>query len=206
MDQEELNPCIVASDKQVYEAIEVRADGTLGALAVLECNSDIEAKTLATAYAALWETPVKLVRVPAVNMTGASSWDLWPDEVLLIALIEPPPEGEGKELAAKLRAELHDKFTGTKLINLVVESRGNPHMWIPYHGPRAFDEVCDLCGVFSGAHHKQPDPPEATLPCPEPWPESNLTDEDFAALEAEAERQDRADGNSYLYDQLPSRK
>jgi hypothetical protein len=43
-------------------------------------------------------------------------------------------------------------------------------MWIPYHGPEPFDEVCDLCGVFSGAHHGRPDPPKASLPCPEPWP------------------------------------
>jgi hypothetical protein len=47
----------------------------------------------------------------------------------------------------------------------------NPHMWIPYQGPEPYDEVCGLCGVFSGAHHKKPDPPAAKLPCPEPWPE-----------------------------------
>lgn len=68
----------------------------------------------------------------------------------------------------------------------------NPHMWKPYHGPKPFDEVCDLCGAFSGAHHGQPDPPEAARPCPEPWPQS--TDEDFAWMEAEAERQDRERG------------
>jgi hypothetical protein len=76
----------------------------------------------------------------------------------------------------------------------------NPHVWIPYHGPEPYDEVCGLCGVFSGAHHKKPDPFAAKLPCPEPWPESTLTEEDFAALEAEAEAQDRADGKSALYD------
>jgi hypothetical protein len=27
----------------------------------------------------------------------------------------------------------------------------NPHMWIPYHGPEPYDEVCHLCGTFSGA-------------------------------------------------------
>jgi hypothetical protein len=37
-------------------------------------------------------------------------------------------------------------------------------------------------------------------PCPEPWPQSNFTDEDLAALEAEAEKQDRADGKGALYD------
>jgi hypothetical protein len=47
----------------------------------------------------------------------------------------------------------------------------NPHMWIPYQGPEPYDEVCHLCGVFSGAHHKQLDPPAAKQPCPEPWPE-----------------------------------
>jgi hypothetical protein len=61
-------------------------------------------------------------------------------------------------------------------------------MWIPSDGPQPLDEVCGLCGVCSGAHNQQPDPPEASLPCPEPWPEPNLSDEDFAALEAEAER------------------
>ena len=76
----------------------------------------------------------------------------------------------------------------------------NPHMWIPHHGPEPFDEVCGLCGVFGGAHHKQPDPPAASLPCPEPWPEDNFTDEDLTAMEAEAEAEDRADGKGDLYD------
>jgi hypothetical protein len=35
----------------------------------------------------------------------------------------------------------------------------NPHMWIPYQGPEPYDEVCHLCGIFSGAHHKRSDPP-----------------------------------------------
>jgi hypothetical protein len=47
----------------------------------------------------------------------------------------------------------------------------NPHMWIPYQGPGPYDEVCGLCGTFSGGHHKRPDPPQAVLPCPEPWPQ-----------------------------------
>ena len=81
-----------------------------------------------------------------------------------------------------------------------------PHMWISYHGPQPFDEVCALCGVFSGAHHKHPDPPEAALPCPEPWPESTLTDEDLAALEAEAGKQDREDGKDALYDRQRRRQ
>ena len=44
----------------------------------------------------------------------------------------------------------------------------NPHMWIPYQGPEPFDEVCGLCGVFSGAHHKKPDLPAVKPPCREP--------------------------------------
>ena len=61
-----------------------------------------------------------------------------------------------------------------------MQNTPNPHMWIPYQGPEPYDEVCGLCGVFSGAHHKKPDPPAAKLPCPEPswptWPEG-LDDE-----------------------------
>jgi hypothetical protein len=53
----------------------------------------------------------------------------------------------------------------------------NPHMWIPYQGPEPYDEICGLCGVFSGAHHKKPDPPAALQPCPEPWPEWPEADE-----------------------------
>lgn len=75
----------------------------------------------------------------------------------------------------------------------------NPHMWIPNHGPQLFDEVCGLCGEFSGARHKQPDPAAPSLPCPQPWPESNFTNEDYA-LEAEAEAEDRAAGKGDLYD------
>lgn len=77
----------------------------------------------------------------------------------------------------------------------------NPHMWRPYHGPEPFEELCDLCGVFRYAKRQQrPEPPAASLPCPEPWPESNFTDEDLAALEAEAEAEDRAAGKGDLYD------
>lgn len=70
------------------------------------------------------------------------------------------------------------------------EAMKSPHMWIPNTGPEPFDEVCALCGVFSGAHHKRPDPPEASLPCPEPWPEEppppplpELTDDERERLE-----------------------
>jgi hypothetical protein len=60
----------------------------------------------------------------------------------------------------------------------------NPHMWISNHGPEPFDEVCALCGVFSGAHHKLPDPAAASLPCPEPWPDApELTEEEMAERE-----------------------
>lgn len=58
----------------------------------------------------------------------------------------------------------------------------NPHMWIPTRGAEPFDEVCALCGVFNGAHHKRPNPPEASLPCPEPWPDARgMTDEEMEA-------------------------
>jgi hypothetical protein len=60
----------------------------------------------------------------------------------------------------------------------------NPHMWIPNRGPEPYDEVCHLCGTFSGGHAKRADPPEASLPCPEPWPDSpDLTDEEMDALD-----------------------
>jgi hypothetical protein len=50
----------------------------------------------------------------------------------------------------------------------------NPHMWLPYQGPESYDEVCGLCSVFSGAHHKRPEPAAAKLPCPWPeWPEAD---------------------------------
>ena len=54
--------------------------------------------------------------------------------------------------------------------NVGMENTPNLHMWIPYQGTEPYDEICGLCGVFSGAHHKQPDPSAAKLPCPEPWP------------------------------------
>jgi hypothetical protein len=52
-----------------------------------------------------------------------------------------------------------------------IANTANPHMWIPYQGTEPYDEVCELCGVFSGAHNQKQDPPAAKLPCPEPWPE-----------------------------------
>ena len=74
----------------------------------------------------------------------------------------------------------------------------NPHMWIGNTGPEPFDEVCALCGVFGGAHHRQPDPPLAAAPCPVPWPDDDMADEEFAALEAQAEAEDRAEGKGAL--------
>ena len=57
----------------------------------------------------------------------------------------------------------------------------NPHMWRVYHGPEPFEEMCDLSGVFRYAERQQlPEPPAGFLPCPEPWPENNFTDEDLA--------------------------
>jgi len=75
-------------------------------------------------------------------------------------------------------------------------------MWKPYHGPEPYEEVCDLCGVLRYAERKQrPEPPAASLPCPEPWPEAIITDEEFSAREAEAEEEDRANGKAALYDE-----
>jgi len=79
------------------------------------------------------------------------------------------------------------------------QRRDNPHMWVPNRVHKPYDEVCDLCGVFSGAHNREPDPTAAMLPCPETWPASSFTDEDLAALETETELQDSADGNGALY-------
>jgi hypothetical protein len=62
--------------------------------------------------------------------------------------------------------------------------RLNPHMWTPYHGPEPYDEICHLCGVFSGAHHKRSDPAAARLPCPEAWPvEEPLTQKEMDEIE-----------------------
>jgi hypothetical protein len=61
--------------------------------------------------------------------------------------------------------------------NAGMENTPNPHMWIPYQGPEPYDEVCGLCGAFSGAHHHKPDPLAATQPCPEPWPQWPEDDE-----------------------------
>jgi hypothetical protein len=78
----------------------------------------------------------------------------------------------------------------------------NPHMWIPNHGPKPFEEVCGLCGAFRYAIRKQrPEPPASALPCPEPWPQSNMTGEDIAALKAQSEHEGRAAGKGGLYDE-----
>jgi hypothetical protein len=61
--------------------------------------------------------------------------------------------------------------------------KSNPHMWVPNTGSEPYDDVCALCGTFSGAHHKRPDPPAASSPCPEPWPAiPDLTEEEMAEL------------------------
>jgi hypothetical protein len=39
-----------------------------------------------------------------------------------------------------------------------MENQLNRHMWIPNLGPELFDEVCNLCGIFSGGHQHRPDP------------------------------------------------
>jgi hypothetical protein len=62
--------------------------------------------------------------------------------------------------------------------NAGMKNTPNSHMWIPYKGLEPYDEIYGLCGVFSGVHHKKPDPPAAKLPCPEPWPEWPSDDEE----------------------------
>src|SRR5580693_5230591 len=66
---------IVQSKKQVYEII---ADC---GIEVIECDTDNEARALAARYAGLWKSDVKLYRVPAINLSSASSFDVWPGGV-----------------------------------------------------------------------------------------------------------------------------
>jgi hypothetical protein len=50
-------------------------------------------------------------------------------------------------------------------------------------------------------HKGQAEPPAASLPCPGQWPDSTITNEDLAQLEAQAEAEDRAAGKGALYDE-----
>jgi hypothetical protein len=105
----------------------------------------------------------------------------------------PLPRAIVADRFAVSAAEVGDSDELFKSAPVVQKSGGeymqkpNPHMWIPNTGPEPYDEVCNLCGVFSGAHHKQPDPLAASSPCPEPWPEwRGLTEEEMDELEREA--------------------
>jgi len=80
--------CIYKSDKQVYEADCIDAQGDVRVMEVLECDSDEEAMHLAARYGRRYHTAVvKLQRVPYVNMSGAPSLELWPDQVKFIGEI-----------------------------------------------------------------------------------------------------------------------
>ena len=80
---------IYSSGKQVYEALMVRPGEETGCGGeVMECDND--AIRLAQGFSAKWRHCVKLYRVPFVNTSSASSFDLWPDEVKLVADIPAP--------------------------------------------------------------------------------------------------------------------
>ena len=90
-----------------------------------------------------------------------------------------------------------------------METQINPHMWIPNNGrsPEPFEEICALCGVLRYAVHKQrPEPNAAALPCPERWPDIEMSTEELAEREAQAEREDRANGKGALYDDRPKQR
>jgi hypothetical protein len=80
-------------------------------------------------YADLWRAQVKLYRVPFVHI-GSAPWG--EGQIHFICQIDPKPEAAGQRLGED------------------IVQNPNPHMWIPYNGPEPYDEVCHLCGAFSG--------------------------------------------------------
>lgn len=61
-------------------------------------------------------------------------------------------------------------------------------MWIPYHGPEPFEEVCDLCGAFQCGYGAIRETAAAKVPCPEPWP--TTPDDDWDWINAEVKKAD----------------
>ena|ERR1035437_3979851 len=78
-----------------YEIHGIREDGSTFGSVGFECEgkqqdeADAEAYSLAEHYAKLWTQAacVRLYRTPEENHTSVSSFNLWPDDVLLITEI-----------------------------------------------------------------------------------------------------------------------
>ena len=71
--------------KKIYEAVGLRPDGTGFAIEILGRHTEADALSLAQHYARLWESTVKLYRVPYLN-TGSAGWAA--DEIECIARCE----------------------------------------------------------------------------------------------------------------------
>jgi hypothetical protein len=78
-----------------YEIYGYREDGSIfGGVGydtetMPEYEADAEAYDVLEHYARLWTqgTAVRLYRVPAINLSSVSSFDLWPDDMFLITTI-----------------------------------------------------------------------------------------------------------------------
>src|SRR5580704_974314 len=88
----------------VYEAEAFVKDGSPLAVQTIECATDSDATALAEEWGRKWQSPVKLYKVPAVNLTNCSSFDFWPD-IKPIAEISAPPERQPPRSYAAGRPE-----------------------------------------------------------------------------------------------------
>jgi hypothetical protein len=71
--------------KNIYEAVGLRADGSGFAVEILGRHTEAEALCLAQHYATLWDSAVKLYRVPYIN-TSSAGWAA--DEIECVARCE----------------------------------------------------------------------------------------------------------------------
>lgn len=78
---------IVTSNKRVYELHGYLDGGHCLGCEVIETDSDEEAVKEASKWSQKWDARVVVHRVPAVNMSGVPSHDIWPSEYVLVGEI-----------------------------------------------------------------------------------------------------------------------
>jgi hypothetical protein len=78
---------IVTSNKRVYELHGYLDGGHCLGCEVIETDSDEEAMKEASMWSQKWDARVVVHRVPAVNMSGVPSHDIWPNEYVLVGEI-----------------------------------------------------------------------------------------------------------------------
>jgi hypothetical protein len=67
-----------------YEIYGIEPDGRVFSCVDMDCADDDQAIRIAREYASDWKAMVRLYETPDLNLSSASSFDLWPGQMRLV--------------------------------------------------------------------------------------------------------------------------